>query len=149
MQVLRYSSKTVSSYISAIKIFFPGIRIEDSRNIEDRDIQDFNFQRIRMQKVSQSYQKHLLGSIKLFYKLVFKRNLRIEHLYPKRTEKKLPNEFSKNDVKRLIDSYNNTKHKAILSTIHACGLRLLSYHINPLSNQMKLFSSYTSSLFNL
>lgn len=124
LEMQRYSNRTVSAYISAIKIFFFGIRVDDLRNVEEKEIEDFIFQRIKIQKISQSYQKHLLGSIKLFYKLIFKRNLRIEHLYPKRTEKKLPNVFSKIDVKRLIDSCNNIKHKAILSTIYACGLRL-------------------------
>ena len=111
LEVQRYSERTVSAYVSALKIFFAGIRSENLRSVSDEVIENFIFERIRTQKISQSYQKHLLGSIKLFYKLVFSRNVRIEHLYPKRTEKKLPPVFSKNDVKRIIDSCTtqNTK----------------------------------------
>ncbi len=124
MEVQRYSKRTVFAYLSAIKIFFAGIKSDDLRSVSDEAIEDFIFERIRTQNISQSYQKHLLGAIKLFYRIVFRRNPKIEHLYPKRTESKLPPVFSKKDVSSIIDSCNNTKHKAILSTIYACGLRL-------------------------
>jgi len=102
MDLQSYSIRTVSAYLCAIKIFFSGIRVEDLKNVDEREIEDFIIRRLRIQKISQSYQKHLLGSIKLFYKLVLKRNLRIEHFYPKRTEKKLPNVYLKNTAKCIF-----------------------------------------------
>jgi integrase/recombinase XerD len=74
--------------------------------------------------ISVEYQKSLLGAIKLFYKLCHDRNLRIEQYYPKRKESKLPIVLSPQEVKRILEVTTNIKHKAILSTIYGCGLRL-------------------------
>src|SRR3989344_577009 len=42
---------------------------------------------------------------------------------PKR-ERHLPSVFSQNEIRRLIDSVNNPKHKLILKTIYGLGLRV-------------------------
>src|SRR5690606_2906431 len=43
---------------------------------------------------------------------------------PKRSVKSLPKFFSKEEVVFILNATENLKHKAILATIYACGLRL-------------------------
>ncbi len=45
-------------------------------------------------------------------------------LYPERQEHKLPTVLAKSEVKKLLSSCQNIKHRAILTLIYACGLRL-------------------------
>ncbi|MCW3161716.1 tyrosine-type recombinase/integrase [Chryseobacterium oryctis] len=75
-------------------------------------------------KVGQSYQKAMIASLTKFYKEVFQRNINLKHLYPTRKEYKLPRFLTKQEVKKLLESIENLKHKAILTTIYSCGLRL-------------------------
>ncbi len=99
----------------------PHIQVQD---IQEPDIERYVLKKIKEGKVSQAYQKHLLGALKLFYKLVFNRDMKLNHLYPKRTEKKLPKVLSREDIKRILDATDNLKHRAILSTIYSAGLRV-------------------------
>ncbi len=75
-------------------------------------------------KISQSYQKVLVGAIKLFYNELLRKNYNLNYLFPDRTEKKLPVVLSKMEVKLILDSINNLKHKTIISLIYGTGLRL-------------------------
>jgi integrase/recombinase XerD len=51
------------------------------------------------------------------------RYLEVELIHRPRREKPIPNVLSKEDVKRLLDSPYNLKHRAMLSLIYSCGLR--------------------------
>ncbi|WP_313191409.1 tyrosine-type recombinase/integrase [Sphingobacterium sp.] len=50
--------------------------------------------------------------------------LHLDYLLPTRSETKLPKFFSKEEVRRLFDSTDNIKPKAMLMTFYSCGLRL-------------------------
>lgn len=56
--------------------------------------------------------------------MVFSRVLQIDHLFPKRTAHTLPKYLNKEEVKRILSVVTNSKHKAILTTLYGCGLRL-------------------------
>lgn len=66
----------------------------------------------------------MIATITKFYKEIFQRNINLKHLYPKRKENKLPKFLTKEEVKKILAATENLKHKAILTTIYSCGLRL-------------------------
>jgi len=58
-----------------------------------------------------------------------------------RRDHPLPNVFSKEEVKQLLEVLPNVKHRAMLSLIYACGLRrneLLSLMITSIDSKRKL-----------
>jgi integrase/recombinase XerD len=59
----------------------------------------------------------------LFFGKVEKRNISIDQIQRPRSESKLPNILSKQEVKMILESLQNIKHKTMLSMIYACGLR--------------------------
>ncbi|MGZ5244514.1 MAG: tyrosine-type recombinase/integrase [Bacteroidia bacterium] len=124
MLIGRYSANTIQTYINTAKSFFSAHAHIKVKEITEKDIEAYIINKIKADNISQSFQKHILGALKLFYKLVFDKTLQLDHLYPKRTETKLPNVLSKEDIKRILDAAENIKHKAILSTIYAGGLRM-------------------------
>ena len=89
-----------------------------------KQLEDFIIWLVSKKKVSASYQKAMIATITKFYKEIFKRNVNLKHLYPQRKEDRLPKFLTKNEVKKVLEATLNIKHKAILTTIYSCGLRL-------------------------
>lgn len=66
----------------------------------------------------------MIATIVKFYHETFQRKVNLKHLYPQRSENKLPKFLTKMEVRKILDCTSNIKHKAVLTTIYACGLRL-------------------------
>lgn len=124
LKIKRYSYNTISAYRNAIKkfiVFHNGINLE---KLTKKDIELFINKQVINEGVSQSYQKQMVGAIKFLYNDLLRKNYDLFYLYPKRREHKLPEILSKTEIKLLISSFTNIKHKAIISTIYSAGLRL-------------------------
>lgn len=91
LEIARYSQSTIKTYISTLATFFKtldGISIEE---VDENVVKKYIYREIKEKNISQSYQKHVLGSIKLFYEVMFNRKFSLSHLYPKRVETHCPN----------------------------------------------------------
>jgi len=124
MQIARYGESTIKSYTAALASFFKENSSTGIENVDEQIIEKYLYQIIREKNISAAYQKHLIGSLKLFYKMVFDQTLKIDYLFPKRTEQKLPKYLNREEVKKILAVVENLKHKAILSLLYGCGLRL-------------------------
>lgn len=62
------------------------------------------------------------ASIKFFFNEILKKDL--THLRMPKKERRLPEVLSKEEVKRLIDSADNTKSRLIVSLLYSAGLRV-------------------------
>ena len=124
LTIKRYSYRTIKSYSNALKTFFSYFNYKNPKNINPSDIEQFINKMVVDDNISQSYQKVLVGAIKLFYNELLRKNFKLNYLYPDRPEKKLPVVLDKSEIKILLNSIQNLKHKAILSLIYSAGLRL-------------------------
>lgn len=124
--VQRYSTSSVKNYCSAVQYFLKiaSHKYSDPRDISHDDIENFIFWKIEKHHISASHQTIILSSIIKFYKLLYDKEVNLRHLYPKRKEIKLPKFLTKCEIRKLLESTENIKHKAILTTIYSCGLRL-------------------------
>ncbi|WP_375562683.1 site-specific tyrosine recombinase/integron integrase [Bernardetia sp. OM2101] len=123
LEIKRYAYSTRKAYQSVLEKFFRQFE-KPIEHITQKEVQEYLYQKIREEKISFSTQKQIVGAIKLFYKEMYKKDLKIDYLYPDRQEHKLPNVLSKEDVVRLINSPKNLKHKTILTGIYSAGLRI-------------------------
>lgn len=124
LEIKRYAPNTIKTYIGAISSFSAYFSKRDISTVSQDDIQRYLEHKIKDKSISFSAQKGIVGAIKLFYKHVFNKNINIDYLYPDRPEYKLPKVLSMEDVKKILDSIENIKHKVIISTIYSCGLRI-------------------------
>jgi site-specific recombinase XerD len=99
-------------------------KYNDLDSIPISEIEQFINDKVVKDNISASYQRSLVGSIKKIYKLVLNKNIKLNYLYPKRKTTKLPNFFSRDEIRSMLNACKNIKHKAILTTIYSCGLRL-------------------------
>jgi len=119
----RYAESTIKTYSEALRVFFRFYHDKPIDEIENDDLIHFNNDYILKNQYSQCYQNQVVNAIKLFYRKIQYRKLEIEQIERPKREKRLPEVISKEEVKAILDSLNNIKHKAMLSLIYACGLR--------------------------
>lgn len=107
-------------------------------------MEDFLNAQVSEHGISQSYQKQMVGSIKLLYNGMLRMNFKLDYLYPDRREYKLPSILTQSEVARLLAAVSNIKHRAILSTIYSAGLRveeLINLNIADIDSQSMLSKS--------
>ncbi len=119
----RYSESTVKSYEEALRTFLRFTHEKAISDISNLDIIKFNNEYILKNNFSESFQNQVINSIKLFFQVVHNKKIDVDAIERPRREKKLPNVLSKEEVKLLLGSLTNTKHKTMLSLIYSCGLR--------------------------
>lgn len=124
LEIKRYSSSSINTYKNCLRSFFAAHPAKDPMDIADKEIFDFVYQLVTVKNVSFSYQKQMVGALKLFYLELYKRKLHVNYIIPSRAEARLPVVLSKHEIERIIDHTQNLKHKAILCLIYSGGLRV-------------------------
>lgn len=119
----RYADSTTRTYSEALSIFFRYFNDKPIDEIDNNDLILFNNDYIIRNQYSQTYQNQVVNAIKLFYNKIQNTKLDPNLIERPRTEKKLPNVLSKEEVKSILNALDNLKHKTMLSLIYACGLR--------------------------
>jgi integrase/recombinase XerD len=137
----RYSDNTIKTYTEALKSFLLFYNSKPVEQITNEDIITYNNDFILKNKLSASYQNQIVNAVKLFFRTIENKVMNEELIHRPKGEKKLPNVLSKEEVKQILESINNIKHKSMLSLIYACGLRrseLLNLKINQLDSKRNL-----------
>ncbi len=123
MEHKRYSPSTISSYTASLKNFLAFLYPKKAEEITEDDMVNFVNGFIIPRKLSYTYQNQVVNAAKLFFGQVFKAKFDIEKFERPRREHKLPNVLSREEVKLIIESPVNLKHRTMLSLLYACGLR--------------------------
>ena len=124
LEIKRYSPNTRKVYMGAINLFLSFFKNKKILEITNDDVFRYLEHKIKDENISFSSQKGIVSAIKLFYKTIYNKNIKINYIYPDRYESKLPKVLAKEDVKKIIDSIKNIKHRAIISTVYSGGLRV-------------------------
>ncbi|NCA80985.1 MAG: hypothetical protein EOM76_12570, partial [Sphingobacteriia bacterium] len=126
LRLQRYSEDSIRNYKSAVGSFLQlaSKKYDKPEDLTAKEIEKYVYWLIQTKNISASYQRMVVASIDKFYNLTLNIHLPIKHLYPTRKEHHLPEYLNKDEVKRLINSTNNLKHKCILELLYSGGLRL-------------------------
>lgn len=119
----RYSPNTIKTYSDSLRTFFKFCSEKPIDELDTDDVIRFNNDYILRKGLSASFQNQVINAIKLFYRKRFNKNMELDNLHRPRSEKRLPNVLSKEEVKAILEAPINIKHRAMLSLIYACGLR--------------------------
>ncbi|WP_339750825.1 tyrosine-type recombinase/integrase [Algoriphagus aquimarinus] len=119
-----YSPSTVKNYASSLTQF---LAFFESRNIKDvtkEEIEAFVYHQITKYKISESAQNTLINAIKAYYEHVLGRERTIYEIQRPKKSMTLPNILSQEEVKAILQSVENIKHRAVLMLIYSAGLRI-------------------------
>ncbi|XLS27923.1 tyrosine-type recombinase/integrase [Flavobacteriaceae bacterium M23B6Z8] len=123
LRIKRYSNSTLKAYKSVLMLFFTNLD-KPLKEVNSADVQHYLYEKVTNDKIAFATQKQIIGAIKLFYKEIYAKDLKINYLYPDRNEFKLPVILSQQEVSRMLTSITNIKHKTIISCIYSAGLRI-------------------------
>ncbi|MEY4432320.1 MAG: hypothetical protein RLZZ44_450 [Bacteroidota bacterium] len=126
LRILRYNPSTIKNYQSNVGSFLKAIAQELSSvdEIKIIHIEKYLFSKINNEAISPSHQRIILVCISKFYDLVLEKKINLKHLYPKRSNHKLPFALTGPEIKNIIDATENLKHKCIIMVLYSAGLRL-------------------------
>ena len=116
LEIRNFSKKTIKSYVNAVSHFLDYAQEEE---LTEQNAKDY-VQR-QMQKKEPSSVAHDIFALVYFFKHVLEKPLNMPR--PKRNNK-IPLILTQNEIKRMIQSTGNIKHRLILKTLYGCGLRV-------------------------
>ncbi len=119
----RYSENTIKTYIHMLDIFFDHYRQIALNEITEKDVIRFNYEFIIRRNYSHSFQNQMINSIKLFYIKNHELEFDLSKLERPIKARSLPKVIPKEDIKRMLESTSNLKHKLSLSMVYGLGLR--------------------------
>lgn len=120
----RYSYNSIKTYCSFVVKFFVSHSSKKWNTITQNDIIEYNHREFIIKGKSYSSQNQFINAIKLFYSLHQCELIFPENIERPRKEKRLPNVLNRKEVRQIIRSTGNMKHKTLLSLVYGCGLRI-------------------------
>jgi integrase/recombinase XerD len=123
MRSRRYSESTIKTYCESMRTFLNYYSSKPVNEISNEDLVRFNNDYIIRNKLSASFQNQVVNAVKLFFRMVENKSLDPKLIHRPKRARVLPNVLSKEEVRLILYSLNNIKHKLMLSVIYACGLR--------------------------
>jgi integrase/recombinase XerD len=119
----RFSESTVKTYSDALRIFLRYIAEKPIEGIDNQDVINFNINYILANNYSSTYQNQVVNAIKKFFLKIEQRSLDLEAIERPKKAFRLPEVLSKKEIKSIITSPKNIKHRTMLSLLYACGFR--------------------------
>jgi len=119
----RHSNNTIKTYCNYFKDFCAYCKKHNLEEITTKQINSYILNLIELKNISISQQNQRINAIKFYYEKVLGRRKQYYELHRPKKEHKLPKVLSKNEIKKILNSCENIKHKCILMLIYSAGLR--------------------------
>lgn len=119
----RFPETTIRTYTGMMETFLKFVAPKEADECDSDDLVRMVNDYILPEGLSYSYQNQLISAVKKFYKVICRNTIDPGTFTRPRTQHRLPNVLSKDEVRRILEASVNEKHRLILSIIYGCGLR--------------------------
>jgi integrase/recombinase XerD len=123
MEANRYPESTVQTYCIMMTKFLRFISPKEASECTSDDLIRIVDQYILPNGLSYSFQNQMISSVKKFYSNNYRTVIDPGKIDRPRSKHRLPGVLSKEEIKQVLSSHTNEKHRVMLSLIYACGLR--------------------------
>ncbi len=122
-----YSNRTIETYHFHFLRFintYRSISIEDVNNFTNEHINSYHLLLKSRKGISSSGLNQSVNAIKFYYREILHRDIDAEPVIRPHREDMLPNVLGEDNVRLIIRSIKNIKHKLIISLIYGTGMRI-------------------------
>jgi len=123
LRIRNYSPRTIETYVMRVARFAQYFG-RSPRHLGLEHIRRFQVYLVDQQKASWAILNQSVCALRFLYTVTLKKRWLIEYIPFPRQPKKLPVVLSVQEVGRLFKALPNRKHRTILMTMYATGLRL-------------------------
>lgn len=120
----RYSKRTIEAYTALVRNFISVLKGRDPSVLDDDQIGRYITKFYVQAGHSRSYQNQAVNALKLYYRSEFKKEIGLVLSLRPKKEYSLPNVLSQKEVRAILSSFRNTKHRTIFFLIYSGGLRI-------------------------
>src|SRR3989344_5529912 len=118
LRLKNYSKETIKGYINHVDKYLNSLIVK-KEGINSDSVKKFILNELKSKEPASV--SHTIFAIEYFFKNILKENLSIPK--PKRN-KTLPEILTIGEIKKMIESTSNIKHKLIIKLLYGCGLRV-------------------------
>ncbi len=116
LRLRNYSEETIKSYLNQVKKY---LEFSENKGINPKSAKEYLLR--KLSKNNSASVSHNVFALKYFFKKILHQRLDIPN--PRRN-KIIPEILTIEEIKKLIDSISNIKHKLIIKLLYGCGLRV-------------------------
>jgi site-specific recombinase XerD len=122
LRLRNYSQHTIRSYTEAVADFARFFN-QPPDQLGSEDIRKYQLHLIHEKKLSWSTLQVRIAALRFFYTQTLKQDWVAQEVARPKVRRKLPTVLSREEVTALLDATPNLKHRALLATLYATGLR--------------------------
>ena len=123
LRIRGYSANTRECYLRCVRNFVRHF-MRPPDELTPEHIRRYQLHLARERHVSWTYFNQVVCALRFFYRQVLKKDWAVEQIPYQRTGRKLPEILSPEEVAALLRATANLKHRALLMTMYAGGLRV-------------------------
>jgi integrase/recombinase XerD len=124
MQVRNLSSQTQATYVQQVSLFARHFN-KSPEVLGPEEIRSYQVYLTNEKKLAPSSIIIAVAALRFLYKVTLRKDWRLEEIIPTpKKPQKLPNVLSPEEVLRFLACVRNIKHRTILTTCYAAGLRV-------------------------
>jgi site-specific recombinase XerD len=116
LEIRNSSRQTIKGYMYSVEKF---LQYAEKKGLNENTLKDYVQKNLKIKNPA-SVRRDLFA-IKFFFKNVLNQSMNLPN--PKKN-KTLPNILTMEEIKKMIDSTSNIKHKLIIKLLYGCGLRV-------------------------
>ncbi|MEG8990280.1 site-specific tyrosine recombinase/integron integrase [Ignavibacteria bacterium 4148-Me] len=124
LRLKNYSPKTEKAYLHHLNLFLDYISKSKISSVDSKILLDYFSYLKQTRKFSYSAIKQSLASVRFLFLDVLKKEIDFDFFVKIKKPNRLPNILTVEEVREIINSITNIKHRAIISTIYSCGLKI-------------------------
>jgi site-specific recombinase XerD len=127
MQLHNYSQSTFVTYHNLVLRYINTFKASSLWQVNCfgvNEIDGYHKQWMQKNAPSSSLVNQSVNAIKLYYKVVGKKEVDLSEIHRPLKYRGLPNIYSREEVQRILNCIKNPKHKAMIFLIYSAGLRV-------------------------